>query len=542
MTQVSRRQFLALGAGLSAAALLRIPAPGAYSADLPAWDVRKTPFNAIGDGVHDDTAALQKAIDGAAARGGGTVVVPPGRYLISQPLRIDANHVRLAGTPGESVFTRRSATRYIDIGGPHRFRSQAAMAVRAKAAAGDRVIAVQAATRLLPGSWAAVVSGTGSSANKRKTRRHAQFVQISSATNDRIDVATPLRMDCDPQNDDRIVSIDWLEGCQISGLAFDGASAQLSGQRLIDSNMLTFEWCLAPMMRNLSAWDLPNLFISLEGCLRTDIADVSARDSRSTGFGDSERGYGYIVVERGLNEAAQITRLNTERVRHSYTTTDAPSGIGEPYGTRVTHSVANNSRGAGFDTHSAGENISFTNCRVIGSEHAGFQIRSTSSELIDCAAEQCQGPGLLNHITAVGTKVRGFSSSRTGTGRFRKLDWSKHGAILDRGTGSRIDGAEVRDCAGPGVDLERGNDPVYRNIRVHNPCLSDTPVIGFRVKSQTVIRLLIESCLVSSDTRRIDIGYLIEAPNLEEGLIRACRAENARKLVASSSLRLRIEQ
>ncbi len=38
-------------------------------------------FGARGDGVHKDTAAIQRAIDETVAKGGGTVVVPPGRYL-----------------------------------------------------------------------------------------------------------------------------------------------------------------------------------------------------------------------------------------------------------------------------------------------------------------------------------------------------------------------------------------------------------------------------------------------------------------------------
>ncbi|MFJ2502536.1 right-handed parallel beta-helix repeat-containing protein [Microbacterium sp. NPDC087592] len=49
------------------------------------WAVQVTDprFGAVGDGVTDDTAAIQAAIDFAFASGGATVVVPPGTYMIN---------------------------------------------------------------------------------------------------------------------------------------------------------------------------------------------------------------------------------------------------------------------------------------------------------------------------------------------------------------------------------------------------------------------------------------------------------------------------
>lgn len=47
-------------------------------------NVRADPYNAVGDGITDDTASIQAAIDDATANGGGIVFFPCGTYLVSQ--------------------------------------------------------------------------------------------------------------------------------------------------------------------------------------------------------------------------------------------------------------------------------------------------------------------------------------------------------------------------------------------------------------------------------------------------------------------------
>jgi polygalacturonase len=78
----TRRKFVRAGilGGLGTAALARIGSTLGYAAaGADTFNVRD--YGAMGDGNALDTAAVNKAIDAAAAAGGGTVVFPAGNYL-----------------------------------------------------------------------------------------------------------------------------------------------------------------------------------------------------------------------------------------------------------------------------------------------------------------------------------------------------------------------------------------------------------------------------------------------------------------------------
>jgi hypothetical protein len=68
-----------VGVGAGVPGLRGLLGPGLARAAVDGLDVGR--FGAVGDGKTPATRAIQKAIDSCAARGGGTVLVPPGRFL-----------------------------------------------------------------------------------------------------------------------------------------------------------------------------------------------------------------------------------------------------------------------------------------------------------------------------------------------------------------------------------------------------------------------------------------------------------------------------
>jgi parallel beta-helix repeat protein len=66
-------------------------------------------FGAVGDGVTDDTAAIQACLNSfTQSTGGGTVYFPAGTYIISASLIVDVNGMTLIGTKGSTWIKRKN--------------------------------------------------------------------------------------------------------------------------------------------------------------------------------------------------------------------------------------------------------------------------------------------------------------------------------------------------------------------------------------------------------------------------------------------------
>jgi len=97
-------------------------------------NVRSPEFGATGDGVTDDSAAFQAALNAAAAAGGGMVYVPAGKYSIGTPLTYSAGNnltivgdgMSIASRGGSAIHTKPASTTtgwtWLSVSGPAYFR------------------------------------------------------------------------------------------------------------------------------------------------------------------------------------------------------------------------------------------------------------------------------------------------------------------------------------------------------------------------------------------------------------------------------------
>ncbi|WP_309252396.1 glycosyl hydrolase family 28-related protein [Paenibacillus spongiae] len=108
--RISRRQLLKTmgtagiaGIGMYAAGSAGWPKTAAAATSVNSYyDVMD--YGAAGNGMTDDRAAIQSAINAAQSAGGGVVFLPKGTYAVSGTLTITGHNVGLAGVGGSSVI------------------------------------------------------------------------------------------------------------------------------------------------------------------------------------------------------------------------------------------------------------------------------------------------------------------------------------------------------------------------------------------------------------------------------------------------------
>jgi hypothetical protein len=142
-------------------------------------------------------------------------------------------------------------------------------------------------------------------------------------------------------------------------------------------------------------------------------------------FSKSESGnLAYGVAIFNASQDVAVTNCRGYRLRHLVTHGGFTTRNGVPRRTVTSNCVASQCRNSGFDAHASGEDISFNNCTVLGSESDGFTIECVSATLTGCSVRDSLGPAFhLNpqslkpfNVTLDGCRAsgKGYSDSRSG--------------------------------------------------------------------------------------------------------------------------------
>ena len=174
--------------------------------------------------------------------------------------------------------------------------------------------------------------------------------------------------------------------------------------------------------------------------------------------------YGY-GIDDNTNEFGVFSNSHINMPRHGYSSTvsttvvadDVPSRHGRTYGTRIDNVTVSGSTSTAFDTHSNGEEISFSNCHAVDC-YAGYALRGRNNHIYNCSgANLRQGFRIFSDSAAgesYGHTIEGlsFEGITDYVGEFAVRFGATHpnANVLDRRP-IHVNGIYAQDVTGLGI-------------------------------------------------------------------------------------------
>jgi len=478
---------------------------------------------AIGDGIADDTTAINDGIVALDALGGGTLFYPDGTYAVSGALNLRDNVKHIGEGPTRSIIKPTAAfTELFSGSGVPNTGQSNTLASNAAAGALTLTLSSGKGANFTAGDYAIIIDD--GSAPGGSSLKQGEIIRVQSMATDVMTLSSPLQFGSyTTANSAQVQNVNWLEGQHFEGLAMDG-------NNYLSNRFIDLSWAMRPVIKNVDSYELPGTGISLAACYHTRISDIFARDYLSDSvFGETSK-FGYVIVEGGMCQGLNANAVTVDSVRHGYTTADSLGGMthGVPLNSVISNGVASNCRGAGWDTHEPGVGIEFNNCIVNGSMGGGFQLRSLRTKIVGGSANSCLGPGLLLSSAAKDCDVGSFDYYRCnlGTSPVDNIDWTEQGCIYDNGEKNTVHDGKVDSCGGPGIELPSGNDDgTYRNIKIKDPLqLASTETAGFLADSAGPVTTTLDNIDIEDTGTNMTDGFEFNAGTITNGLIRNCRS------------------
>ncbi|MGA9526114.1 MAG: LamG-like jellyroll fold domain-containing protein [Myxococcaceae bacterium] len=273
----------------------RLPEPPVRTVNRSVRD-----FGAEGDGVTDDTAALQAAL--SALKPGDALLIPQGRYRFTSTLTLNQHEVSIIGQgPGSVLFADFPASfvgNAINVAGGY---EGAVFPLRADAFETGRELVVDATAPIAPGDALMVTSDEwGPQAPNLTTlffRNRAHLVRVtavrSEAAGKILTIDRPLQSEFTLAHNAGVQKFNGLREIVLANFRVEGTNHPVNTDNA-DSNLVLVNRCNGCFLADLEFRYARKAAVELGRALDTNVIRVRVSDATDTGGGG--HGYGVAVT------------------------------------------------------------------------------------------------------------------------------------------------------------------------------------------------------------------------------------------------------
>lgn len=352
-------------------------------------------FGAVGDGVADDTAAIQAAVTAAK-----NIIVPTGTYKITSTINLTSD--QNIECQADVIFDVSSApNQTIVFYGAGSFGSTYSLTANAVVGATTLTLTSGDAANFAANDWIQIYSNTiydpGFSAAKI-----GEMVQIASVSSGTITLKSPLAGgDYTTAQSAVIRKATFIENTSVIGGQFIGSSTST-----VLHVAVRFDIAYNCSIYKSRAKFCNGNSFNIRDSLFCIASDIYVEDALAT--------TGYGINWTGTCQDCKTVNSVFVRCRHAVTNTSGGIGLCRRLSYENCTSYDSINNGDAFDTHSNGEDIAFVNCVTYDASANGFNIECGTATLIGCKAIRSNRSGIVlatnitltrNRFTAVGCVV-----------------------------------------------------------------------------------------------------------------------------------------
>ncbi len=257
-------------------------------------NVRTSPYSAVGDGVADDTNAIQSAINNCPA--GQVVYLPQGTYKTTKELLINKGIVLRGDGPAKTKiqgYSTLTTGHIINMSGPS--IAVVGIDVTSGSTKGSQTITVSDASSLAVGNTIMIdqlndpalvnIGSCTFCSRDNNTRVMRQITKITSKSGNTLTLDSPLAITFSSQFSPQVVKITSGTQCESAGIEDLYVERVTGGEGNIQSFQCNYSW-----IKNIESYNVIGEHIEIVSSYRNVLRDSYIHHSQS--FGTSGEGYG----------------------------------------------------------------------------------------------------------------------------------------------------------------------------------------------------------------------------------------------------------